>query len=387
MAMNWYRSGIEEIGELSTREVNPIQSSESVIGYHDRSLLANLWAKDFGDGKELDLGLILMSESLKNKLFAREVYAIVPLYVTSICSEKCLYCNFRTGNKDSEIDRVRLSDSDLAKETDFLIKVKGLRTIELVYATDPLVRVDSMCRHVELVKNMLDQYGGGIVGINAEALDESEYRSLVDAGLTFVVLWQETYDQVRYLQLHPGTTKKTRFEYRLEAVDRMVYAGVENFGMGLLSGLSDWRKDWAMLMLHEEYLFQSYARFPSILGIPRLKPATGAVIKTTDFVPSRQELIACVALHNLYSPWTLPFVNTREDWELCVDLSRGGGTLFTFNCSTIPGGYTLGSHGNQFPTNSFDIIENSKRISQASLNVIVDWTFPNEVSHPALMAS
>ncbi|NJL26414.1 MAG: hypothetical protein HC897_00375 [Thermoanaerobaculia bacterium] len=239
-----------------------------------------------------------------------------------------------------------------------------------------------MCSDVERVSELLLQYGGGAVGINAEALEESEYRQLVDAGLNFVVLWQETYDQRRYSELHPGATKKTHFEYRLDAIERMLAGGVKAVGMGVLSGLSAWREDWAMLMEHESYLKVRYGVTPSILGVPRLKPAAGALVQRTETTPSDQEFRILVALHNIYSPSTLPFINTRENWDACLEMAAGGGALFTLNCSTIPGGYSRGTRGYQFPTGSYDAPVFSPRLVQAGLTPVFAWRFDEGLVNP-----
>jgi 2-iminoacetate synthase len=347
---------------------------QNVTSY-DPTLARLFWAEGFGEGSPLDALLLRSAQRIKHNTSDGAVYAVVPIYATSVCIEKCLYCNYRLGNKGVALERLRLSDSDLIKEARYLVEEKGLRALELVYATDPLMRVDSMCRHVELLRELLEQHGGGIVGINAEALEEDEYRRLLDAGLSFAVLWQETYDRPRYIEVHPGTTKKSNFEYRLDAYERMISAGLKHIGMGVLSGLADWKKDWAMLMQHESYLHREYGIGTAILGIPRLKPAPGAVIQKTPFIPSVDEFRSTVALHNIFSPETMAFVNTREEWGLCVELSKGGGCMFTFNCSTIPGGYSLGHKGYQFPTGSYDAPLFATKLGEEGLHAVFDWTF------------
>ena len=207
-------------------------------------------AKSSDSGGELDQAIINRYAEVKADLYGGPVFVIVPIYVTSICEEQCIYCNFRGGNKGIGVERRRLTDDELAQEATYLIEEKGLRVLELVYSTDPRMRVDAMCRHVELVRRLLDQHGGGLVGISAEALKEPDSRRLIDAGLCWSVLWQETYDKARYALLHPGKTKKANFAYRLDAYERMLASGVEHIGIGVLSGLSNWRWDWTMLMLH-----------------------------------------------------------------------------------------------------------------------------------------
>ena len=346
--------------------------------------IALLWNSELGTGGELDTAIITGATAAKLRLFGGKVYPIVPLYVTSICSEHCTYCNFRAENRGVAIERVRLSDSELTAETQYLIEEKGFRTIELVYATDPRVRVDSMSRQVTLVRSLLDRAGGGVVGINCEALDEDEYRRLADAGLDFVVLWQETYDRRRYLEVHPGTTKKTRFEYRLDAFERMIAAGIRRFGMGVLSGLSDWRMDWAMLFQHETYLRDRYGVAASILGTPRMRQAAGAPLQDDSRIPTTGQFLSTVALHNLVFPETLAFVSTRENWETCLRMAAGGGSLFTLNCSTIPGGYFLGHRGYQFPTETFDAPIYSSQLREAGLEPVFHWSTTARSAAPTL---
>jgi 2-iminoacetate synthase len=153
----------------------------------------------------------------------------------------------------------------------------------------------------------------------------------------------------------------------------MLAAGVEHVGVGVLSGLSDWRWDWAMLMLHEEYLQQRCGGGATILGTPRLKLAPGALLQESLYTPTRQEFLATVALHNMFSPTTAAFVSTREDWELCVELARGGGCLFTLNCSTTPGGYSLQHGGCQFTAHSYDAPIYSSKLKSEGLDPVFNW--------------
>ena len=365
-----YESVWQQVSELSRVHAEPLNLLQPLVA---SEFVPFLWSEEFGRGRELDRAILRHSAGVKTALYGGRVFVIAPIYVTSICQEQCLYCNFRAANKGVGVERRRLTEEELELEALYLIEQKGLRVLELVYSTDPRMRVDAMCRHVELLRRRLDEHGGGLVGISAEAFEESDYQRLVDAGLCWSVLWQETYDKSRYAELHPGKTKKANFEYRLNAYEHMLAAGVEHVGIGVLSGLSDWRRDWAMLMLHEEYLQQHYGGGATILGLPRLKPAPGAPFQESPFIPSRQEFLATVALHNVFSPTTAPFVSTREDWDLCVELAQGGGCLFTLNCSTTPGGYALHHGGCQFPANSYDAPIYSAKLKADGLEPVFDW--------------
>ena len=370
MFSNRYEIVWEQASKFSQIGPGPLDSLRPRVASDYAPLL---WSEGFGRGGALDQAVIARSAGVKGDLYGGRVFVIVPIYVTSICEEQCVYCNFRGGNKGIGVERRRLTDDELEQEATYLIEKKGLRVLELVYSSDPRMRVDAMCRHVERLRRVLDRHGGGLVGISAEALEESEYRRLIDAGLCWSVLWQETYDKVRYAVLHPGRTKKANFEYRLDAYERMLAAGVEHVGVGVLSGLSDWRKDWAMLMLHEEYLQQHCGNGATILGTPRLKLAPGATFQESPFTPTREEFLVTVALHNIFSPSTAGFVSTREDWDVCVELARGGGCLFTLNCSTTPGGYSLQHRGCQFTAHSYDAPIYSTKLRSEGLDPVFNW--------------
>jgi len=366
-----YQSVWEEIAHIRQERARALAALRPLVAC---DFVPLIWKEEFGAGGALDRAILDRSAALKSVLYGNRLFAIVPIYVTSICSEQCLYCNYRGGNKGIGVERRRLSDSELEQEAQYLIDQKGLRTLELVYATDPRMRVDAMCRHVELLRRLLDALGGGLVAISAEALEEDEYRRLVSAGLSISVLWQETYDKSRYAMLHPGRTKKANFEYRMDAYERMLLAGVPHVGIGVLSGLAEWRPDWAMLMQHEEYLQRRYGRGATILGIPRLKRAPGALFQESPFTPTREEFLVTVALHNIFSPTTAAFVSTREEWDICVELARGGGCLFTLNCSTTPGGYSLQHGGCQFTSHSYDAPMYSAKLRAEGLEPVFLWS-------------
>jgi len=381
--INWYSERLRECDFSSHEKYNLINDIINRVNGHKKLEVNEAYSiiNISETNKEKTYKKVInLSREKKYSIFKGNIYAIAPLYISSICQENCLYCNFRSGNKKSNIKRIRLSDKELEKEVEFLAD-KGIRVIELVYASDPAITSSDVSKSIKIAKNILSKYNGGEVGINARPYTEEEYRRFKDSGLSFVVLWQETYDIENYKRIHPGNTEKTDFFYRLNAPERMINAGIRNIGLGIQLGLSDWKKDWIKLMYHIDYLINKYGEKIEniILGIPRLKAVQGAIIKNTIFVPSDIEYLFAISLFNLYMPTALPFVNTRECWNLCLEVARGGGTLFTFNCKTIPGGYTLGQKGFQFPTHNYDAGKYAKKICDTGVNPIFNWEFNSDL--------
>jgi 2-iminoacetate synthase len=357
----------EAIAEIGTRAME-----EEAISLEDAWQLLNINVL-----QQPELASLVLAAARKKKAqrFNETVFSISPLYVTSICREHCTYCNFRAENKGTAITRLRLTPDQLREEVDFLVNHHGLRVVELVYSSDPKFSIDTIAEHIRITADVLEKAGGGIVGINAAPFAVDEYQRLKAAGLNFIVLWQETYNRERYRELHIGRTPKTDYERRVTTFDRVIQGGIKNIGLGVLSGLAPWRADWLSLMAHEQYLYETYGVYTAVLGVPRLKPAKGALVQTTSYIPTDEEYLLAIAVHNLFSPITVPFVNTRERWALCVEAARGGGAIFTFNCSTIPGGYTQGTKGYQFPTDDFPASEYVPKLYSEGLSPVMKWTF------------
>ena len=231
-----------------------------------------------------------------------------------------------------------MSEEELKKEIRFLAD-QGLRVIELVYATDPFYKVSHVIKHIKLTHKILGEYGGGMVGINARPFSVPEYEELKYAGLDFAVLWQETYDEVHYNQYHPGNTEKSNYEYRVNAQRRMLTAGIENVGFGVLSGLNEWRKDWLALMTHVQSLKDSMKNKIQtvILGIPRFKPAAGAIFKANEYLPTDKEYLLAISIFNLLTPTSIPFINTRERGVMFRNRKRGRISIY-LQMSNDPGG-------------------------------------------------
>ncbi len=281
----------------------------------------------------------------------QSVEFIIPVYLTSFCRNECLYCGYRRSNPVA--GRVRLSTDDLARELD-LILAWGHRQIELVLSDDPEFGAEQVARCVELTRRKLDARGGGIVALCAPVYAQKDYARLRDAGLDWLVEWQETYHQPHFDRWHVTGSEKRQFEYRLDIWDRAIAAGIRLVALGALLGLYDWRYDALATIEHGNYLRRAYGLEPHALGIPRLKPARGVLAsqKPSRFAVSDEEYRLIVSLYHLAFPQTRLFFNTREDYEFNLSMVLAG-DLFTVDCETLPGGYLRPQLAGQFSTHTY----------------------------------
>jgi 2-iminoacetate synthase len=345
------RSHIDGLANLlaparSVEEICPTAEGQGGLELEDAaSLLA--WGREPAHREDIHRA----SRHLRGKIRARAVEFIIPEYLTSFCQNDCLYCGYRKSNALAE--RVRLSVDHYERELDLILSW-GYRQIELVLADDPDFPPDELAEYISLTRHKLADRGGGVVALNAPPYEEADYRRLRAAGLDWVALWQETYDQPHFERWHVEGTPKRQYEFRLDVWDRAIAAGFTRIGLGVLFGLYDWRFDVLALVGHANYLRRTYGIEPDVIGIPRLKPARGVLAsqKPSRFCVSDEDYRLAVSAYHLAFPRARLFFNTREPYEFNLSMVTRG-DLFTVDCETLPGAYLRGRQPGQFATHAY----------------------------------
>ncbi len=281
----------------------------------------------------------------------KTVEFIIPVYLTSFCQNECLYCGYRQSNPIAE--RVRLSQEDFEKQLDLILSW-GHRQIELVLSDDPEFGPELVARYVAATRRKLDALGGGMVALCSPVYKQEDYVRLREAGLDWVVEWQETYHRPHFDRWHYGSSPKRAFESRLDLWDHVIAAGITRIGMGVLLGLYDFRHDALAVIEHASYLRRTYGIQPHALGIPRLKPARGVLAsqKPNRFTVSDDDFRLLVSVYHMAFPASRLFFNTRESYDLNISLVSAG-DLFTVDCETLPGAYLHRHLPGQFSTHDY----------------------------------
>jgi 2-iminoacetate synthase len=316
------------------------------LGVEDAaSLIA--WGRDPNRRAEIHAA----AQRVREEVAPPTVEFVIPVYLTSFCENECLYCGYRQSNALTE--RVRLSLDEFSRELDLILSW-GHRQIELVLSEDPEFGPDVVARYVELTRRRLDRLGGGVVGLCSPVYEQQDYVRLRDAGLEWVVEWQETYHQPHFDRWHVAGSPKRDIEYRLDLWDRVVAAGIKKVALGALLGLYDWRYDALATIEHGNYLRRAYGLEPHAIGIPRLKPARGVLAsqKASRFTVSDDDYRLILSLYHLAFPGSRLFFNTRENYEMNISMVAAG-DLFTVDCDTFPGGYLRNDTPGQFSTHGF----------------------------------
>lgn len=282
--------------------------------------------------------LFTEAKEVKERIYGNRLVMFAPLYLTNACVNNCLYCAFRTGNKD--LVRRSLSLEEIRNEAEILV-AQGHKRLLLVCGEHPkLASLDFVGKAIEQVY-AVDQNGNNIrrVNINIAPLSLEEFKILKSFGIGTYQIFQETYHFDTYMKMHLSGPKRD-FAWRLYAPDRALMAGIDDVGIGALFGLTDFRFETLALLSHAFELDTKYGIGPHTISIPRLEPALNApaALQPPHAVDdlSFKKLIAVI---RLAVPYTGMILSTRERAELRRDLFSVGISQISAGSRTSPGSY------------------------------------------------
>jgi len=271
-----------------------------------------------------------LSHHLTKKRFGKTIQMFAPMYLSNECNNICTYCGFSFDNK---IKRKTLTDAEILKEVEF-IKQQGFNHILLVTGeANHTVHVDYFKKAVELLKPHFAN-----ISIEVQPLETEEYKTLHEAGVYSVLVYQETYHQEVYKTYHPKG-KKSNFHYRLETPDRIGISGFHKIGLGVLLGLEDWRTDSFFCALHLDYLQKTYWQSKFSVSFPRMRPAEGII--EPNVIVGDKELVQLVCAYRLFNEDLELSISTRESEKFRNNIIPLGVTSMSAGSKTNPGGYTV----------------------------------------------
>lgn len=269
------------------------------------------------------------SSVITSQRFGKVIQLYAPLYLSSFCINRCLYCGFSVDNK---IERRMLSLDEAEQEAEIL-KQRGFSHILLV-AGEAGAKVGVVYLH-EIARRLRHKFAA--LSIEVQPLATEEYVRLFAAGITSVAVYQETYDRQTYKQVHLGGVKAD-FDYRLATPARVATAAMREVGIGALLGLADWRAEGLALGMHLAWLRKSFWRTNFTISFPRLRPAEG------EFAPlvvvSEKNLSQLVFALRIFDPDVGLILSTREEGRYRDGMIGLAPTRYSAGSCTVPGGYS-----------------------------------------------
>lgn len=271
-----------------------------------------------------------LSRHYTEERFGKTISLFIPLYLTNSCTNSCVYCGFHIQNP---MPRTILSPTEIEQEYRAIKQLGPFENLLLVTGENPVVAgVDYIARALDLAKPYFSN-----LKIEVMPLKTEEYAELITHGLNGVICFQGTYNRARYNIYHPRGMK-SKFEWRLNAPDRMGEAGVHSIGMGALIGLEDWRTDVTMMAHHLRYLQKRYWKTKYSVNFPRMRPAENEGFQP-NVVMSDKELAQLTFAMRIFDHDVDISYSTREAAMLRDNMATLGVTTMSAASRTEPGGY------------------------------------------------
>jgi 2-iminoacetate synthase len=176
------------------------------------------------------------------------------------------------------------------------------------------------------------------VSIEIYPLEAGEYSELIAAGVDGLAVYQETYDEELYSKLHLKGPKKN-FRFRLETAERACNGNIRGVSIGALLGLSEFKKECFLTLIHAAYLQDKYPDVEISVSFPRIQPQAGG-FKPSCVVTDR-DLAQLIFAARIFMPRIGINMSTREKNELRLNLMGLGVTKVSAGSSTEVGGYSL----------------------------------------------
>ncbi len=281
-----------------------------------------------------------LSQQISQRHFGKTIRLFAPLYLSNECVNICRYCGF---SRNNPIPRITIPVEQVVDETHKLAR-QGFPSLLLVAGEHPKYVSNGYVE--EVVSRCLPIMPS--ISLELGPLETEPYRPLVAAGCENLVVYQETYHQPTYQDLHIAGPKK-HFSWRLDTPERAYAAGFRRLGIGALMGLHDWRFEALAVAAHARHLHQWCWKAQIAISMPRMRPAAGGFQPDSRWLMSDPELVQYTCALRLLLPHAGIVLSTREHPSLRNGLVRLGVTHMSAGASTEPGGYSHFDENNWTP--------------------------------------
>lgn len=287
------------------------------------------------------------ARAVKEDIYGSRLVLFAPLYISNLCKNDCAYCAFRVSNQG--VKRRALSMAEIKTEAEYLLKTGQKRVLLVSGEAYPRDGLDYVLDAIATVYSARDGKNSiRRLNVNIAPLEVADFARLKEAEVGTYQIFQETYHEPTYHQLHTFGPK-TDYGYRLSAIDRAFRGGLDDVGVGILFGLHDHRYEVLALMSHIEHLEEHFGMGPHTISVPRLEPAEGAPLAARPPYPvSDDEFKNIIAVLRLSVPYTGLILSTRETPEIRAASFDLGVSQISAGSRTNPGGYTEDGACEQF---------------------------------------
>lgn len=284
--------------------------------------------------RELLEMLFASAKKVKMAIYGPRLVLFAPLYVSNFCVNDCEYCAFHLRNSAA---RRKLTLQEIKEQTEIL-EAMGHKRLLLEFGEHPIENPINYV--VEAIRTIYaTKKGRGAirrVNVNIAATTVENYQRLKEAGIGTYQLFQETFHQPTYKKLHQGP--KADYERQITAIFKAFEGGIDDLGIGVLFGLSDYRFEVLALVQYAQVMDKILGVGPHTISVPRFQPAHTVNLNLKYQVYDR-DFLKLIAVLRLAVPYTGMIISTRETPEIRRRAFAIGISQTSAASKTEPGGY------------------------------------------------
>lgn len=340
----------DQINQLTSKTASSLQINDildKALDLKGLSLEETACLLNINDDETLER-LFKTAKAVKEKIYGKRIVLFAPLYASNYCNNNCVYCAFRKDN--TEITRKILTVDEVVEEAKEIMN-QGHKRIILLTGED--YKVSGLDYLEKIMQKIYEEkvFNGEIrrINVNIAPLSVEDFKRLNSFGIGTYQLFQETYHKETYKKVHPSGLK-ANYEWRVEAMDRALEAGLNDLGIGPLFGLADYKFETLATLMHAQHLESKYGVGPHTISVPRIEPAAG--VKFSEHPPAEVDdktFKKIVAVLRLAVPYTGLVLSTRETPQMRRELLELGISQISAGSKTNPGGY----HADKETTSQF----------------------------------
>jgi len=282
--------------------------------------------------------------AVKLKVYDNRIVTFAPIYLGNYCVNKCAYCGFNADN--CEAKRKVLTDDEIRCEVTALAGKIGHKRLIVVYGEHPKNDVDYIVESLKTIYSVRVKTKNGHnsirrVNVNAPPFAIDDLKKISEAGIGTYQVFQETYHKKTYARMHPASTVKGHYRWRLYCMHRAMEAGIDDVGIGALFGLYDWRFELMALIYHTQELERSLGVGAHTISFPRLVPALNSAIPLDwPHLVSDDDFKKIMMIIRLAVPYTGMIITAREKAGIRDEALQLGVTQMDASSRIAIGGYS-----------------------------------------------
>ena len=128
--------------------------------------------------------MAFISRDITQKRFGKTMQLYIPLYLSNLCSNHCIYCGFNQNNK---IHRIKLSDDEILAEVE-VIKKMGYEHILLLTGESPKdTGLDYIAHAMDIIHPYFKQ-----ITLEVYPMTTAEYQHLILHRFHGVYVYNDT---------------------------------------------------------------------------------------------------------------------------------------------------------------------------------------------------